>query len=335
MGCFTQVLKEADHLNKLGSGDSFVRQLQAAFSRSEAMVDLAEGGQGKKFTPTTYYTYSPRVFCSTKRFESHPLRTRCIRLDFIKTPNADQDKLDRTMNDESVWEPLRDGLYRMQLLRWQEVRASQARVLAEWRGEGAPKGRTRDKWLPLATVAALVSEDVSKKLRLRAYKDMSEQQQDAATSFDAMLLKFAANFARKQNEMTIEVTRNELYRAFAGNGRPSASTSFYAADDTPPWLKETGTTVTVDQLVTWVKSAGALLKELQRLKLISAEPKRKSDNNYYLIDRQAVLDIAAEYVGEFAMDEDEQVRERQQAERERQHAEWQTDLEEEVTLPDW
>ena len=54
---------------------------------------------------------------------------------------------------------------------------------------------------------------VSKKLRLRAYKDMSEQQQDAATSFDAMLLKFAANFARKQNEMTIEVTRNEIVQS--------------------------------------------------------------------------------------------------------------------------
>jgi hypothetical protein len=304
-GCFTQVLKECDHLSKLDSDDRFVRQLQSGFSKSEALVDLTEAQQNKKHLPTTYYAYSPRTLCSTKPLKAFTLKNRCIRRDFIRTPNADQDKLDRTMNDEAVWEPLRDSLYRLQLLKWQDVAAAREAVLREWRGEGAPKGRARDKWIPLAAMAACVGDaELTQRVKLCAFKDMQMQQQDAANDFTGMLMRFAADFVVMRYGKPLEVTRAELWKEFSGGHKDTSGKLGYSEVSPPAWLKRTGVTVTVEQLERWIKGPKKLLEELQRLKLVG-EVKAKAANNYYPIDRDNVLATAHDYLGENVFDEGE------------------------------
>src|SRR5258706_3436236 len=140
-------------LTRTDQGDAEVQKHQAACNKAEATVTITEGGTGgKPFAPVTYYSFSPRVLCSIREFRSEPLRNRSIRLDIVKSAHPDTDKLDRTVTDDSVWAPLRDGLYRLLLCRWREVRESLKEVKESWRGEGVPTGRTRDKWLPLATM---------------------------------------------------------------------------------------------------------------------------------------------------------------------------------------
>lgn len=294
LGCYTQVLAEADHLAQANSGDAFVRQLQSCCSKGEATVDLAEGSTGKKFQPVTYYAYSPRMLLSTKKFGARTLRNRCIRLDFVKTPSANQAKLRKTMNDDTVWEPLRDKLYRLQLLKWRDVERMRSKAQDTWVGEHAPKGRVFDKWLPLATIAALVSRDVLDVVKHLTMDDMNEQRDDAAGDFSAVLFKFLYWFVHDKQGNTVETTRTALWDAFAGD---------FAKEDTtyakpPTWLKATATTVTPDELKKWVRGPGVLVRELQGLRLLPKEPKGKRDANYYVLDRTHIMGTVEEYLGD-------------------------------------
>lgn len=154
-------------------------------------MDVAEGvGSANRYEPRTYYAFCPRVILSTKALGSQPLRTRCIRLDLVKIPSADQAKLRRSVEDGAVWAYLRDQLYQLQLLRWRD--ASQARndVRSDWMGDRAPMGRAFEKWLPLAALATLVSPDAFTIIQQLAAEDSLDQQRDAADRDEAHIIRF-------------------------------------------------------------------------------------------------------------------------------------------------
>jgi hypothetical protein len=297
-GRYTQVVAEGDHLAELNSGAPFVRQLQSGCSRAEATVEVAEGkGQYK---PVTYQTFSLRVVISTREFGSQPLRSRRIRLDLVKIPQADETTLRRSIDDAAVWAPLRDHLYRLQLLKWREVGVARDALKKTWRGAGAPTGRTFEKWLPLAAIAQLVGADVLEEVRELAGESQEEQQQDAETMFEALLMKFAGWMVHGDKET--RTTRKALYEMFL-----MAETAFRGPvldDSQPTWAKETNTPVTVGQLRKWVRGEQTLVREMKRLNLLPATADHTRDGNVYVLDGDHIRATISAYMGGLTVVED-------------------------------
>jgi hypothetical protein len=218
-------------------------------------------------------------------------------LDLVKSLHPDANKLSRSVENEAVWEPLRYRLYAHQLLLWEDVELYRNIVNAEWRGPNEPSGRTRDNWLPLVTMALLVSDGLCERIKGLAREDMVRQQQDTANTFDSAIMKFAAWLVRDGSDQ--DLSRKALYDEFVGT---------WEWDDeehderrTPQWARETETTVTREQVRQWVKGQGALLSELQRLRLVpKGEPRHTEHGNVYHLDVHHIRDSAEAYLGKFA-----------------------------------
>lgn len=304
-GRYTQIVTEADHLAGLGPGHRFVRQLQSACLKGEATVDVAEGigvkvGRGggagagsgaNAFAPVTYQTFCPRVFLSTQPFRSQPLRSRCIRLDLVKSPRADQAKLRATVTDDAVWAPLRDRLYRLLLHHWRDVREARERVQAVWSGTTVPTGRTFDKWLPLATLALLVSEEAFATIRELAAEDALEHQRTAADRHEAHVASFALWLVRDGCDQTL--SRKDLHEAFLA----SPPTSGNGEGTVPTWACETDVPVTVEALRRVVPNQAALIGELRRLGFMGNSRHTQGGNRYDLLS-QRVIEAAGGIMGE-------------------------------------
>jgi hypothetical protein len=293
-GRYTQIVTEADHLAALGPGHRFVRQLQSACSKAEATVDVAEAASTKSgtkaFVPATYATFCPRIFLSTQPFRSQPLRSRCIRLDLVKSPRANQEKLRASVTDDAVWAPLRDLLYRLLLHRWREVRDARDGVKAEWSGAGAPTGRTFDKWLPLATIAALVSAEVEATIRDLAGEDALEHQRTAADRQEAHIALFALWLVRDGRDQAL--SRKELYEAFL-DGPPAKMDQ----DGAPAWARDTDAPVTIESLRRAVPNQAALVRELRRLGLTD-DKKHTREGNRYDLAYGRVVEAACGIIGD-------------------------------------
>ncbi len=287
-GRHTQVIPEADGFALKGTDDDFVRQLQSSHSKTEAFVAVNETtAKGGKYTPTTYYSYSPRAFGSTKEFKSHPLRTRCIRLTFRKMPNADEQKLRRSLADDPTWEDLRDMLYRLLFVRWQEVKEAKEQVKRECK---AVKGRAFNKWLPLLTVARLVSPELYAQVTEWAQEDMQAMQEDTVDTFHAALMLFAAHLVKSSDtpDGKLSTDRASIYEWWQ---MPSADSDFK-----PLWAEKMGATVTLEQVRRWVKGPRKLMEELTSLGLATG-PTHTEKGNRYALDKETVLGVARAYLG--------------------------------------
>lgn len=303
-GRYTQVITEADHLAMLDSGNELVQQFQAGCSKSEAWVVVTEGGKGLPFQTARYYIFNPRILLSTKHFKSHPLRSRCIRLDLTNTTDTDETKLRKSKDVDAIWSPLRDKMYRLLLRNWRDVQEAQERLKDTWRGtekakddtiRRAPKGRTFEKWLPLATIASLVSDEVLDVVKELASEDQKNQQEDAEDTFEAILFKFAEWVTKKGDS---ELKEEEIYDDHFRKGAWSGIAARPETWDTPNWARETDTPVTYEQLDRWIKTKRALVKELKRLNLIPKEPRHdREKGNLYLFSKNNIEKVVGAYLG--------------------------------------
>ena len=290
-GRYTQLITEADHLSSLGTGDRFVRQLQSACSKAEASVDVAEGGRGTAYAPATYHTFCPRVLVSTLALRSQPLRSRCIRLDLIKDAQPDEGRLRMSVTDDAVWAPLRDQLYRLQLGRWREVRDARDRVAAAWVGPGAPTGRAFEKWLPLATLASLIAPATLAVVQDLAREDVAEHQRDAGDRHEAHLALFALWLTRTGDRFLSRAELREALLAVAGRPLDEGA-------GVPTWAADLDVPVTVGALAKRMPSQTALVRELQRLKLIGNHSEHTRTKNVYPLTRQRAVAVAKGIIGE-------------------------------------
>ncbi|GCE26341.1 hypothetical protein KDA_18250 [Dictyobacter alpinus] len=287
-GRYTQIIAETDHLAQLGSGDAFARQLQSGCSKTEATVEVSEGRAHKSFAPTSYRIFNPRVLLSTQRFKSHPLRSRCIRLDLVKSSNADERKLRRSLENEEVWSPLRDSLYNLLLLQWRDVESTMYNLKDNWH---ELSGRTFDKWLPLATMAKLVSDDALSVVNELAVESIEEQQEDAEGGFDAHIMKFAAWVTRYSDE---SLTPKQLYGVFLEPRKTSRSEQ----SEQPEWAEDTQDTVTISYLKQNVSSERKLVNDMKRLHLIPQAPKHTRTGNEYELNQEKIMSIVRPYMGD-------------------------------------
>lgn len=289
----TLVLTECDWLKEAKSGDARVARLQAGFSREEAKLTLTEEGPGRKRTPVTYQTYCPRVLVSTQRIGSPPLRTRVIVLDLVKQPGADTSILRKSVGDEEVWRPLRDGMYRLTLRSFREVEMARESLKATWT---VVSGRTFDKWLPLATIAQLVSDEVLAEVQQLAVESQAEDRQEAAYADGAALLfKFAAFLVDGQDD-EVFISASDLYGRFT-EVDPSGSTAPYGWRE-PIWAEQTHTTATVENLRKWLKGPRQLVAELKKLTLVDPEPVHMREGNVWVLRPAHVRALVEEYIAD-------------------------------------
>ena len=291
MGRYTQIITEADHLERADSADAFVRQLQSACSKAEARVELTESGRRNlEFAPKTYHTFCPRVILSTTQFRSQPLRSRCIRLDLVKSLHPDQIKLHRSMNDDCIWAPLRDRLYRLTLMRWREVATARDELGVTWIGDGAPEGRTFEKWLPLAAMASVTSPEVLAVVQELACEDVVQQRSDIAERDEAFTIRFALSLIRDRQELLL--SSKALYEAYIDDQSGSKGD-----ERQPEWACRMGLPFTTDELIRRVRTPTALVHELQRLKLMGQSKHTREGNRYHLA-RTHILSVAAAQLGQ-------------------------------------
>jgi hypothetical protein len=287
-GQYTQVLTEMDTLAARQSGERLLQLLQTSTSKGEAWVNVAEQTASGGYTPKKYYGFVPRVLCSTTDFKSAPLKSRCIRLDLQSSPNADQNKLALSVNDERVWAPIRDKLYRLQLgctgdvPNWLYAAEVLNGLGQEWRGEGAPKGRTRDKWFPLVTLAEL--SGVEAEAKNRALAGMADFYETASGNLDALLMQFTAWLVREEKD-PVEKTPGEMRKALL-RGQPEHERD--RAPIVPDWAKDLGLQVDVDYLRQHV-SERSIGGALRRLKLVpDRAPRNGNKGALYTLDPAAI-----------------------------------------------
>jgi hypothetical protein len=246
---------------------------------------VAEQGSGKgPYKAARYYGYSPRILCTTAPIKSQPLISRCVRLDICPTSNPDMDKLDRSLRPEnSDLYGVRDMLYRLQLGRWSEVQRGYQDTKTTWRGAGAPRGRVRDKWLPIMALADLTGDQtVAEAVKELAGKDTQEFAKNQAESMDAYLMQFAGWLVADGSE---EVTGTELWGMFTWGEKEVI------------WAHDLGYNLETE----WLKRGKAggsrkLVSELQRLKLLS-DGHQTSKNTFYTLDRDQVYAVLATTLG--------------------------------------
>lgn len=302
-GRYTQVLRECDHLHKLTSGDQVVQDLQAGYKKSEGYVDLMEVTKDA-MRQTTFYTYSPRAFLSTKGFSLAPtLRRRCIRLDLVKSANPDKRKLRRS-HEDAVWAPLRDEVYRLLLCDWQQVAQTQQELKDTW---DDIQEEVFDNWLPLLTMAKMVSPKLLEQVKEMAKQDEEEHQQDASESFHGALYSFAWWLVTTKDGR-VPLSGDNLYGYWLSpTGHPYRTTEEierqYEQKPTK-WAKETGTTVTLSQLRQWVKGPDKLLMEMKKLDILdgrdypAGDKEHTRSGNVWHLREEHIKGVAAAYLGE-------------------------------------
>ncbi|GHO69292.1 hypothetical protein KSC_081840 [Ktedonobacter sp. SOSP1-52] len=202
---------------------------------------------------------------------------------------ADETKLRRSLEDETVWGPLRDKLYSLLMLKWKEVANTRDYLKREW--SGLP-GRTFEKWLPLATIAGLVSQEVFNDIRQLAEESLEEQQEDAENVYDALLFKFAARVVQSGDQF---LSRGELYDMFVS---PSG-TSFGGndAEERAQWAEDTDAAITTTKLKRWIRSDRMLISELKRLHLIPQNAKHTRSGDRYELNQAEIMRIVGAYIG--------------------------------------
>lgn len=194
--------------------------------------------------------------------------------------------------------PLRDKMYRLVLVRFADVTGKQEELNATWTDV---MGRAFDKWLPLASIAALVSAEVLAEVQQLAREAQAEDRQEAGYADQAAILfKFAAYEAREhQPQEKVRVKRDDLYRDFnklpdgRGFGAPGPQN-----DDTPQWAVETNASVSRSYLKNWIKGPQVLIKELRRLNLIEKAPHDPRWGDGWILRPQHVLDTVQAYIGD-------------------------------------
>jgi len=290
-GRYTQIITEADDLSEMNSGDQFVKQLQGACTKGEAVVEVTEKGTTGVFRPTTYFGFNPRVLGSTKDFKALTLRNRCIRLDFVKVPIADQTRLRASISHAPVFADARDKLYRLQLLDWRDVADMRDELKRTWTGDDAPTGRTFDKWLPLAALAKLAGEDVFAVVRELAKEGMEEQRRDAANSKAGLLFRFAMSLVRKgDRHLRREQAWDEFLKVENPHGNPN---------EVPAWAKAYGDAITAVELRQMFGGDRRFWEEMKRHNLIPKKPARHTrTGDEYLLKRDEVRELARLYVDE-------------------------------------
>jgi hypothetical protein len=297
-GRYTQILTETDDLADKTAGDAFVKQLQGACTKGEAVVEVTEKSAGGAWKPTSYYGFNPRVLVSTKDFRALTLRNRCIRLDFVKVPNADQMKLRRSISGASAFAHLRDQLHRLQLLRWRDIADARDHLKEKWTGNDAPTGRTFDKWLPLASIALRVTADgmdIFGVVEELAREGMQEQLRDAANSLAGILFRFMAYLVRNGDVL---IRREQAWEKLL-------ECEGYSSDPmTPQWAKWYGDAITVGDLKQMFKGERRLWEELKRKNLVPKAPtKHTREGDIFELKQKDILDLASLYV-DIPTDED-------------------------------
>jgi hypothetical protein len=295
-GRYTQALTEMDVLTATQSGETLVTDFHGCTSPGEAWVAVAEQDNGKgRYKPVRYYGYSPRILCTTVPLKSGPLLSRCVRLDIQAKNDPDMDKLDRTLKPDNLdLYDVRDMLYRVQLGRWSEVQEAYQAAKATWRGADAPKGRPRDKWLPMMALATLTGDGAAiETVKQLAAKDTREFFKSRGDTLDAYLMRFAALLASKGD---LTVTRKELWRVFVQDGW-EATGHVENDPNEADWGSVLGLHIELD----WLKRGKAggpqkLVDELQRLKLLSAG-RQDSKNTYYTLPHEQIYDQVTAHLG--------------------------------------
>jgi hypothetical protein len=295
-GRYTQALTEMDVLTGTRSGEALATDFHGCTNPGEAWVAVAEQPAGKgTYKPQRYYGYSPRILCTTAPIKSGPLLSRCVRLDILPTSNPDMDKLDKTLKPENAdLAPVRDMLYRVQFGRWTEVQEAYRKAKATWRGADAPKGRPRDKWLPLMALATLSADPAAiQTVKELAAKDAQEFLKSRADSLDAYLIQFAWHVALSDREET-GLTRAQVWTSFTAPAQDRGE-SFPRKE--AAWAEQFGLSLDID----WLKRGKAggpqkLVDELKRLGLVAGRKETK-DNTYYVFDREQVLNRIRDSLG--------------------------------------
>lgn len=295
-GRYTQIITEADELATRTSSDPFVKQLQGATTKGEAIVEVAEKITGGTYKPRSYYAFNPRVLVSTKDFNrALTLRNRCIRLDLVKSPDADQHKLRTSITNGSVWTAGRDMMYRLLLSRWYDVDATRDVLRTEWVDNDAPTGRTFDKWLPLATMAALAGDDILALVKGLASESMTEQQEDAAHSHMGILCRFMTYVVQFGN---VSVQRKGLWDQLVQCSTHASNYSAYSSDnEIPDWARACEDSITVGTLKAMFSGERKLAETLKRSRLIPEEPRRTNKYDVYDVKQADVLAMAEAYIG--------------------------------------
>lgn len=298
-GRYTQIFTECDNLASVGSGDPLARLLQSGCYKSEAWASLAESTPNRKgYAPARFFIYCPRVICATLRPKSAPLMSRCIELDLVKVPGADQEKLVRSIaGAQKRWSKLRDGLYRLTLLDWQDVVNAREHLKVNWKDI---PGRTFDKWLPLASIALLVSEEVLNEVTELAKESLTEQQQNAGDTFEAILFNFARWAVRDGDTLLSEGDLWELFTKVATERSTDwrAEPIPLAEQGRPEWAIEAGIAVDMEYLKKYIRTPRKLVQELKRLDLAPKQPKETNRGNKYPLSQEHINGVVSSYLGE-------------------------------------
>jgi hypothetical protein len=154
----------------------------------------------------------------------------------------------------------------------------------------------------LVAIGDLVGGETRQTLRGLAYEDFRRHQEDAASTREALLIKFARWLARWQyvGHWSQGISRDDLYHHFLRRGEYALGSREPSGGWRHPrdWCEESSVSISSEQLAKMCSGPVSLVREMKRLKLLPTEATHTRDGDRYVLDEDAILGVYRAYLGD-------------------------------------
>lgn len=149
----TFIVDQADNHLGTNSNNNMIDIFTDSYKKSGGKVSkMVE--EKRKQVAVDFDTYSPKVFASAKEL-NQDLRDRCIQIQLIRS----MENLSYLDTDSPIWLELRDGLYKLLISEFQNIKLEYTKLHAKYTNNNEITGRKLELWLPIETIMNMVGVD--------------------------------------------------------------------------------------------------------------------------------------------------------------------------------
>ncbi len=207
----TCCLDEVERLNRTqdDNAKTVVNMLNAGYKRGSYVGKSEPGGKGEKWEPKRFEAYSPKVLAGIQNLP-YTLATRCVPILMLKSSNL---KIVNNEVDELdvKWKKIRNQLYRLLLVRHEEVLAAYSQLT-----DSDLFGRAWELWHPIFALAKTVNQSVYEEVRSLALDiEKHKEQVETPNIIGPSLLKAIYDYLDIKGYSEQFLSTSEMYGMLA------------------------------------------------------------------------------------------------------------------------
>jgi len=260
----TYLIDQADYLKRRGNED-LLDVLADSYRKGGGKRAFIQFDQYKRRGISEPDAYSPKVFASIEELPED-LRDRCIVIPLIKSRKNFPEPDDESEN----WKEIRGELYKFGVLNFGLIKSLYDALSVSYRIDPKMTGRELDLWLPFEIIFKVCSFENIEEAKNR-FKQLYGFSQYEANDLEKEVIKIvASSFTLNESQKILSL--KEIY-----NKIPDEL-----------WINPSLTTRQKETRI------GLIIRKFN----LATEKKRTSEGISYLFEKDNVLDVKSQYVGE-------------------------------------